>query len=223
MIKAVIFDMYETLVTLWHSNPYTGKEISFDAGIPENVFREIWDATESDRTLGRLRYEEVIERILRKNNKYSKELYDLLVLKRKNTNSESFKCINENIIPMFDALKKAGIKTGLVTNCYFEEEAAIKESIIFPYFDYVCMSCRMGIKKPDEQIFIKCLEGLNVMPSECIYCGDGGNYELEAAQRLGMKPVQALWYLKNDSRHSRGRIKDFAGADNPMDIVTMIK
>lgn len=43
MIKAVIFDMYETLITLWYDNLYMGKEMSAEAGIEGRVFREIWD------------------------------------------------------------------------------------------------------------------------------------------------------------------------------------
>ena len=56
MINTVIFDMYETLITLWHNEPYMGREISLDADIPEHVFREIWDKTEEERTLGKLTY-----------------------------------------------------------------------------------------------------------------------------------------------------------------------
>ena len=117
MVKAVIFDMYETLVTLWHTNPYMGREISRDAGIPETVFREIWDTTDTERAIGKLTYEEVIERILKVNNRYSKDLFELLVEKRIASKVESFKHIHAEIIPMLEKLKELGIKIGLVTNC----------------------------------------------------------------------------------------------------------
>ena len=53
MIKAVIFDMFETLITHYESPLYMGKQITNDIGISESKFREIWDTTDDDRTLGK--------------------------------------------------------------------------------------------------------------------------------------------------------------------------
>ena len=60
MIKAVIFDMYETLITHFNSPLYFGKQMAEDIGIPEKKFREIWDTTDNDRTIGALTLEEVV-------------------------------------------------------------------------------------------------------------------------------------------------------------------
>ena len=51
MIKAVIFDMYETLITLFESPLYFGTQMASDAGIEEVKFQEIWSAAEADRTI----------------------------------------------------------------------------------------------------------------------------------------------------------------------------
>ena len=40
MIKAVIFDMYETLITLFDSPLYFGTQMASDAGIAEERFRK---------------------------------------------------------------------------------------------------------------------------------------------------------------------------------------
>ena len=58
MIKAVIFDMFETLITHFESPLYMAKQISEDMGISEQKFREIWDKTDDDRTLGQKTLEE---------------------------------------------------------------------------------------------------------------------------------------------------------------------
>ncbi len=39
MIKAVIFDMFETLITLFESPLYFGSQMAYDAGIPEEKFQ----------------------------------------------------------------------------------------------------------------------------------------------------------------------------------------
>ena len=46
MIKAVIFDMYETLITLFDSPLYFGTQMAADAGISEEKFQKIWRTEE---------------------------------------------------------------------------------------------------------------------------------------------------------------------------------
>ena len=40
------------------------------------------------------------------------------------------------------------------------------------------------------------MEGLGVRAGECLYIGDGGSHELEAADIMGMTALQARWYIK---------------------------
>ena len=73
MIKAVIFDMYETLITLFDSPLYFGTQMAADAGIAEEKFQKIWRAEEKNRTIGKVTLEELLEKILRENNCFSEE------------------------------------------------------------------------------------------------------------------------------------------------------
>lgn len=73
VIKAVIFDMYETLITLFDSPLYFGTQMASDAGIAEERFQETWRAEEKNRTTGKITLEELLERILRENNCFSEE------------------------------------------------------------------------------------------------------------------------------------------------------
>ena len=98
MIKAVIFDMFETLITHFESPLYMAKQISEDIGIPEQKFREIWDTTDDDRTLGKRTFEDVIEEALRVNGCYSAELFDKIVNKRIMSKIECFELIHPQII-----------------------------------------------------------------------------------------------------------------------------
>ena len=219
MIKAVIFDMFETLITHYESPVYMGRQICEDMGISEQKFREIWNGSDDDRTLGIRTLEDVIEEILRVNNCYSEELFNTIITKRRRSKIECFEHIHREIIPLFQALHEKNIKIGLITNCYFEEKDAIEKSIFMDYFDSVCMSCELGVKKPDVSIFNICMEKLGVEPEECIYVGDGGSYELETARSIGMYPVQAVWYLKDGVNQPSGRKMEFVQAELPMEII----
>lgn len=219
MIKAVIFDMYETLITYYGAPVYFGTQMAKDASVPAEVFLPRWRATEEGRTLGKWRIEEVLAEILRENNRYSEDVLNLMMKKRMAVQNECFDHLHPEILEMLDALKEKGIKIGLVTNCFWEEAESIQQSVLYPYFDAACFSCEEGLQKPDEKIFLKCMESLGVTASECLYVGDGGSSELEAAEKLGMNAVQAVWYLKDGSQQTWGRKVGFVQADRPLDIV----
>ena len=63
VIKAVIFDMYETLITLFDSPLYFGTQMASDAGVAEERFQEIWRAEEKNRTTGKITLEELLEKM----------------------------------------------------------------------------------------------------------------------------------------------------------------
>ena len=42
MIKAVVFDMFETLVSLFKGRTYFSENIAEDLGIPLETFRDAW-------------------------------------------------------------------------------------------------------------------------------------------------------------------------------------
>lgn len=223
MIKAVIFDMFETLITHYESPLYFAKQICADIGIPEPVFREIWDTTDEARTLGHTTLEHVIEDILRTNHRYSRELFDLIIQKRRHAKQQCFEHLHREILPMIHAIMESDIKLGLITNCYYEEADVIRQSILFPYFDAVCMSCELGLKKPDPAIFRHCTGELSVWPGECLYVGDGGSVELETAREIGMHPLQAVWYFKDAVHQPSGWRSEFPQAKTPMEVLSKIK
>ncbi|MGL4800026.1 MAG: HAD family hydrolase [Cellulosilyticaceae bacterium] len=222
MIKAVIFDMYETLVTFFETPLYFSTQMALDAGIPEWAFQSLWSPTEQERTIGKLTFEETITFILKKNNCYSDEVFSKIVEKRKQSKQECFNYLHPEILPTLESLKSKGISIGLISNCFSEEVTAIKESILFPYFDATCLSFELGLAKPQKEIFVKCMDKLSVSAHECIYIGDGGCSELEAASQLGMKTLQATWYLKDGTLQPTGRKKDFTQAECPSELLRYI-
>lgn len=223
MIKAVIFDMYETLITHYDSPLYFGRQMAAEAGIPESRFRSLWDASEQDRTIGKISLEEILEKIMRKNRCYSEKLLARITEKRLETKRECFRHLHPGILPMLTALKEQKLLIGLISNCYSEEATAIRESVLFPYFDAVYLSWEQGVRKPDPEIYRRCMEHLSVKPQECLYVGDGGSGELEAARELGIKAVQAVWYLRRGSGQPAAPKADFRQLGTPMDVVGFLE
>ena len=222
MIKAVIFDMYETLVTLYGVPVYFSAGMAEDAGIPLADFHAAWDPTETDRTLGRITTGEAIAATLRKCGRYTAERAALLYEKRVRFKKEAFGHLHPEILPLLETLRSRGLRIGLVSNCFSEEAALIRESVLFPYFDAVCLSYEEGIQKPDPLIFERCLEKLGLAAHECLYVGDGGSHELSAAKTAGMRPVQAVWYLKEGTTQPVSRMAEYEQAETPLAVAALL-
>jgi len=199
MVAAVLFDMFETLVTL-SSSPYFSLQMAEDAGIAPEAFRAVWKASEDDRTLGRITVTQALAQTLTACGRFTPELAQRMASKRIATQTACFERLHPGILPMLSALRDKGLRLGLVSNCYIEEAAIIRSSKLFPYFDAVFLSCEKAMKKPDAAIFTGCAEALGVKCEECLYIGDGGSNELAAAQSASMHPAQALWYLPESAR-----------------------
>ncbi len=219
MIKAVIFDMYETLITHYKCPLYFGSHMASDIGIKENDFQRLWSPTESDRSVGKISFEEITEKILRENKCYSKEMHNKIIKKRVETKIECFGHLHEEILPMLNAIKEKKLKVGLISNCFSEEVMPIRNSVLFPFFDAACLSYEEKIQKPNKEIFDRCLKRLNVKADECIYIGDGGSFELETAKSLGMKAFQAVWYFNCIENYPYFRKKEFSQIEKPLDVL----
>lgn len=63
---------------------------------------------------------------------------------------------------------------------------------------------------------------LDVKENECIYIGDGGSDELEAAKRVGMRAIQAIWFINEQSGQSKVK-PEFEHLKRPTDIEKLIK
>lgn len=220
MIKAVIFDMYETLITHYHGGAlYFSTQIAEDIGAPVTRFQTMWRALEHDRTVGNVSLEGTLERILKTCNCYSEEAIKHVVKKRTKLAEDCFDNLHEGILPMLKGLKDKGLKVGLISNCFSDEAEVINRCVLRPYFDACCLSYEQRTGKPDERIYQICMEKLGARPEECLYIGDGGSQELEAAEHAGMYAAQACWYFREELGQNARRKAQFQQLDHPMEVL----
>ena len=220
MIKAVIFDMFETLVSLFEGRTYFGENIAADVGADVTSFRKEWHLIEDDRTIGKYTIEEGLELVLKNLGIYSKEKVETAARKRREALEDTFSGIPKETFEMLDELKRRNIKICLITNTFSDERDFIRKSGLFPYFDEAIISYEEGIRKPDSEIFRRMLERLNLRAEECLYVGDGGSRELYAARDAGMHPVQCTWFhsMAFEPHIPCPILEEFEHADKQMDI-----
>ena len=121
-------------------------------------------------------------------------------------------------------MKSRGIRIGLITNCFSEEAKLIRGSELFPFFDAPCLSWEEGVRKPAPAIYRTCLHRLGIAPEECLYVGDGGSQELEAARAGGTQAVQATWHRQAAFEHKQAALRpDFPQLSGPMEVLRCLK
>ena len=108
MIKAVVFDMFETLVSLFEGRIYFGEDIAADVGADPKEFRKEWHAIEEDRTIGKYTIEEGLRIVLKKLDLYSEEMVSLAASKRKEGLKDTFSGMPEATLELLQELKKEG-------------------------------------------------------------------------------------------------------------------
>ena len=223
-MQAVIFDMYETLVTQLQSPLYYGTQIARDLGLAPEAFLPGWRSTEEERATGRKTFEEVMELLMRRHGIYTPENLDRVVGRRNAVQADCFLHLHPQILPMLQVLKEKGMKIGLITNCFSEEAKLIRESQLFSFFDAPCLSWEEGVRKPDPSIYRICLEKLGISPENCLYAGDGGSRELETARELGMQAVQVTWYRREGFEKYQAAFRpDFPQIPEPMQLLELLR
>jgi len=87
---------------------------------------------------------------------------------------------------MIRAARQAGLRTALLSNSW----GAIYPRDLFPeLFDAVVISAEVGMRKPEERIFLHAAELLGLEPGECVFIDDIAE-NVAAAQAAGLVGVQ---------------------------------
>jgi putative hydrolase of the HAD superfamily len=188
-VRGVLFDLFHTL---------TGVESESD--LPPTcavlgIERRVWDEQLVLRSRWRLCGEERDpERIIRTLvNEIDPSIPDEVVRRAVDHRVRRFRQTLERVpaknVEALKRLRAAGFRLGLVSNADAMEVAAWLDTPLAGLFDAEVFSCHAGCAKPDPEIFQRCLDALGLPASECVFAGDGGSNELEAARALGMKTI----------------------------------
>lgn len=222
MIKAVIFDLFETLITEWGHEKYTKRKISEDLHMDHDLFSLYWEENAYGRYLGKVSFEESVQYVCQKCGiPLLPEQLAYVVSKRMSTKAACFDCIDPDVIALLKDLKARGLRLAMLSNCSSEEVTAIRQSRLCTYFDTLILSYEVGLSKPDPLIYGKVLAELHLTAEECLYVGDGGSNELQGARAIGMEAVQAKWYTNNHP-DPRDSMEGFKAAERPPELMRFI-
>ncbi|EEC75278.1 hypothetical protein OsI_11613 [Oryza sativa Indica Group] len=111
---------------------------------------------------------------------YFEELYQYYMTEK------AWKLCDPDAENVFKALRKAGVKTAVVSNFDTRLRPLLHVLKCDHWFDAVAVSAEVAAEKPNPTIFLKACESLGVKPEEAVHVGDDrrmiyGELEMQAA------------------------------------------
>jgi putative hydrolase of the HAD superfamily len=190
---AVIFDLYGTLVDNFPGKAFeqTVAEMAACVGAPLHDFKRHWHIeTWPLRIVGHFPTTEAnIEYICRA---LEVPVDDALLSRAAaiRLNVSRLHLVPRNdVIETLTAIKAAGYKLGLISDCSLEVPRLWPGLPFASFFDVSIFSCTAKMRKPDPRLFLQACEQLAVTPERCLYIGDGGGRELTGARQVGMDAI----------------------------------
>ena len=87
------------------------------------------------------------------------------------------------------ALKRTGVRLGVISNWDASLEGLLRELMLLPYFDDVVASAAVGYRKPDHVVFELALERMGIEAARALHVGDLPEADGDGATSAGMRPV----------------------------------
>jgi len=195
MIRAVVFDLYGTLLT---GDVYVNVEDK-DEGLSrllreaghEVYYQEVWAARQFvmfiDYPRGRANtpkefYGKVLERL-----EISADSKLAEAMASKVAELERVRLF-QDVVPTINALRARGIKTAILTTIPSWRFQHILEANQVK-IDFICTAKEARAVKPNPKIYETVLKKLGVQPNEALMVGDDPKTDVIPAKKMGMKTV----------------------------------
>ncbi|RLI45966.1 hypothetical protein DRO61_09850 [Candidatus Bathyarchaeota archaeon] len=205
-LKAVLFDLGGTLIDFDDEGLFSGRKALHDFLVQKKydvildrvvqISKEVWETYTifADKTMIEVEFQILMKSIL-----YQLQIDDYA----------NIELIEEAIMkfywPIIEGsyhlkgasklllkLQENGIKLGLVTDneSEFFHNGLLQKYDFEHFFDSIIVSYKLGIRKPHKTMFLKCLDTLNIKPSEAIFIGDKPIHDIRGAKNIGL---QCIW------------------------------
>jgi putative hydrolase of the HAD superfamily len=242
VIKAVLFDIYGTLVDIetdekdWFVYENLSKFLSYyglnlTADELKKFFFEkikgmIEDSSETypEIDVRRIWYEILSEnenpQLYKLNLDQGTFLRDVIVLHR---------ALTRRKLRLYDAtydvlkLLKRKYRIGIVSDSQYDYVVPETKILgITQFFDAFIISGEYGFRKPDKRLFYECLSKIGLSPSEVVFVGNNPFRDIDGAKSIGMKTILIMTRDPKDSDQAKPDFKVFNIGDVPKLIETKL-
>ncbi|HCT81428.1 MAG TPA: HAD family hydrolase [Micromonosporaceae bacterium] len=200
MIRAVVFDLYNTLVRGGGSRrEAVYLEMARTLGVDHQAFVKLFKQTTDQRMRGELGTIEETMRALAGQLGASPNgnSVRLTVLTWQRFHHRILWPSHATLTTL-DSLRERGLRLGLLTNCSQETVIQWPSQPMADRFDATVFSCELGTLKPEPASYEAVCAELGVDPRECVFVGDGADNELKGAAAVGMRVFRTLEFAYSD-------------------------
>jgi putative hydrolase of the HAD superfamily len=204
MVKAVFFDLYQTLVCYEPPREELQAKALGEFGIEvkpevlrrplvmadEYIYQELARASLSQRSKEeQMALWAQYERILLKEAGVKADKQLILGLLGKMRQFKMKLVLFDDVMPALTDLKRRGLVLGLISNIDRDMTATFNELGLSPLLQVMVTSQEVGFNKPQPEIFQEALKRAGVRAPEVIYVGDQYQIDVVGANRVGMKGI----------------------------------
>lgn len=194
-MQAVIFDLFETLVTELNTSVRRASSLASELGVDAMAYKREWRLRRPEVVLGRCTLRDALTQIASELGRVADEtVLDQLRAERIAQKAGVLSSVEPEILATLSELRRRGLKLGLITNSFAEDVHGWEQSPLCASFDATIFSCVAGLVKPNPAIYVAALKDLGVTPQRALFVGDGGDDELSGAGRVGLVTARALWF-----------------------------
>jgi HAD superfamily hydrolase (TIGR01509 family) len=201
MIKAVLFDLYETLITESHVAPTRASSLGHALGLERQAYRAEWRARRPRIVLGELSFADALTEISQTLvGTVDTAAVQRICQQRSREKAAAFAHPDDQVMTLVTDLGRRGIGLGVVSNGFREDVLPWTDCSLASAFGCTAFSCEDGVAKPDPEIYLRAMRRLGVQPQTTVYIGDGGDNELTGAEQAGLRAFRATWFVRSSSR-----------------------
>ena len=199
-MKAVLFDLFETLVTQKHADRPSEQSFVDELGLDLDDVRAWWGDSAKDRMTGKFAtYQEMLSALCNSlGASVESATIEEMSRDRLRRKREYLLGVEAEMLQALSQFRANGWTIGIVSNAMPDEVVYWSECPLRDVVDDAIFSCQVGYMKPDPEIYNLACNRLGISPNKTVFVGDGGFDELQGAAEVGMRPVQARWYYARE-------------------------
>ena len=185
-VKVVVFDLFETLISEFDSGRPSHTEVAQTLQLPVKEFQQEYQNLRLARLTGQFSdYTAILRYIVWKlGGKSPENAIKTLAEHRYSAGVAHLRRIEPEILDMLNEITTSGIRLGLISNTEGTGVLDWANSSLARFFEVTVFSNVVGMVKPDPHIYQHACKSLGVIPSDCMFIGDGNSDELQGAAQV---------------------------------------
>jgi HAD superfamily hydrolase (TIGR01509 family) len=198
MITAVLFDLYETLITESGIKPTRASSLAITLGLEKDAYRKEWKARRPYVIRGQMSFAEALTEISQTLiGRVDQAVIQGICQQRIGEKAAAYAQIHDEIATLVTTLARGRVGLAVISNGFEEDVLGWSHCSLAHEFRCAVFSYAERVAKPDPEIYQRAVRRLGVDPATTVYIGDGGDDELVGAERAGLRAYRAAWFVRN--------------------------